>query len=132
MSIGIVKMMLNRKADEARAPEQSSSQTHKEKKTKPGYKELMTAEMRRREDAHLLRHSKKKSGIRKLKERRRLPDKANKYAHQQRHPTIVEKLEIQKKKSDEEYKVRTKAWKDEFHAKGNVASSITQSVRQSV
>ncbi len=124
MSLNIVKQMLDKKpvepADPAKVPRQKKKLT---------YKELLRAEQKKREDEYLLRLPKKKSAIRKRKDN--LRDSANlkkNFAKTQNESTIVERIENDTKKEEEQYKERIKTWKQEFHGKGKVASSIAKSV----
>jgi hypothetical protein len=102
----------------------TTTQKTSRKSGKRMYKEIMKEELKRGRDAYLLRHPKKKSGIRKRKEwNAKLSTR-----HTQHEPSVVEEIESKKKKEDESYQERLKVWKEDFKTKGKVASSITKSV----
>ena len=116
MSLGIINQMLETKQSAI-----SSDKIEKSVKKKT-YKELMKEELKKRRDNYLLRHPKKKSGIKKHKEWN--SKLLNSHAKNKTEPTIVEIMEAEKRKSDESYKERIKVWKEEFKVKGKVASGV--------
>ena len=118
MSLGIVKLLLEGGSKDQPAVEKKG----KKIKKRLEYKDLLRAEQEKRENQYLLRAAKKKPTIRKMKDK----GKDNRKVVSQ--ISIIEKIQNAEQKKAEDYKIRMKAWKDEFQNKGKVAPSIAKSV----